>query len=429
MPNLVVLGSQWGDEGKGRIVDLIADRADVVVRYQGGNNAGHTIIIDGSKIVLHHIPSGILRENKVSIIGNGAVVDPKILIDEIDGLKSSGFNVSPENFRISDRVHVIMPYHKEIDRRREELKGSSKIGTTGMGIGPVYEDKYARRGIKLSDITSPGFFAKRLKASLEERNLYLTRVLGSESVNFEKVHKTYSEYGKYLKPYITDTSALLSNYISENRSILFEGAQGALLDVDFGTYPYVTSSSVGSGGVASGSGVSPRVIDHVVGVVKAYTTRVGEGPFPTQEQGETEDRLRKDGAEFGATTGRARRCGWLDIVALRYSVMVNGITSFALTKMDVLSGLDRIRVCTGYILHGKQIDYFPSCFDELCGCEPVYEEVEGWKTNLRSVKNLHDLPKQAVDYINLIEKYTGVPVWLVSVGPSREEIIEKERLF
>lgn len=429
MPNLVVLGSQWGDEGKGRIVDLIADRTDVVVRYQGGNNAGHTIIIDDSKIVLHHIPSGILRKNKVSVIGNGAVVDPKILIDEIEGLKSSGFKVSPENFRISDRAHVIMPYHKEIDRRREELKGNSKIGTTGRGIGPVYEDKYARRGIKLSDITSPVFFAERLKASLEERNLYLTKVLGSDPVNFEEVHKTYSEYGKYLKPYMTDTSVLLSSYVLENRSILFEGAQGALLDIDFGTYPYVTSSSVGSGGVASGSGVSPKVIDHVVGVVKAYTTRVGEGPFPSQEQGEAEERLRKDGDEFGATTGRARRCGWLDIVALKYSVMVNGITSFALTKMDVLSGLDRIRVCTGYKLHGKQIDYFPSCFDELCRCEPVYEEVEGWKTDLRSVKNLHDLPKQAVDYIKLVEKYTGVPVWLVSVGPSREEIIEKEKLF
>ncbi len=429
MPNLVVLGSQWGDEGKGRVVDLIADKADVIVRYQGGNNAGHTIIVDGRKVVLHHIPSGILRKNKVSVIGNGAVVDPGVLIEEIEGLRASGFDVSPENLRLSDRAHVIMPYHKEIDKRREQLKGGSKIGTTGRGIGPVYEDKYARRGIKLFDITCPDLLARRLKEVTGERNLYLTRVLNSDPVDLEAVHKTYSEYGKYLRPYVTDTSVLLSRHVSEGRSILFEGAQGALLDIDFGTYPYVTSSSVGPGGVASGSGVSPRVIDHVVGVVKAYTTRVGEGPFPSQEQGEVEDKLRTDGAEFGATTGRARRCGWLDMVALKYSIMVNGITSFALTKMDVLSGFDRLKVCTGYRLCGQVIDYFPSCFDELCRCTPVYEEIEGWKEDIQGVKTLSGLPPQAVSYINLIEKCTGVPVWLVSVGPSREQIIEKEKLL
>ena len=428
MPNLVIVGSQWGDEGKGRIVDLIADKADVVVRYQGGNNAGHTIVFDDSKIVLHHIPSGILRKNKVSIIGNGVVIDPKILIEEIEGLKSSGFNVSDENFKLSDRAHVIMPYHKEIDKKREKL-GNSKIGTTGRGIGPVYEDKYARRGIKLSDITNSSLFSKRLKEVLTERNLYLTKVLETDPIDFEKVHKEYTEYGKYLKPYITDTPQLLNSYISDNKSILFEGAQGTLLDIDFGTYPYVTSSSVGSGGVTAGSGVSPKVIDHIVGAVKAYTTRVGEGPFPSQEQGEIENKLREEGDEFGATTGRSRRCGWLDIIALKYSVVINGINSFALTKLDVLSSFEKIRICTSYKFKGETIDYFPSSLNVLSNCEPVYEEIEGWNTDIRNIKNFSDLPKQTVKYINIIEKYTGVPVWLISVGPSREEIIEKEKLF
>ena len=429
MPNLVVVGSQWGDEGKGRVVDLIASETDVVVRYQGGNNAGHTIVFDDSKIILHHIPSGILRDNKVSIIGNGVVIDPKILIEEIEGLKSSGFHVGPENLKLSNRAHVIMPYHKEIDKEREKLKGNSKIGTTGRGIGPVYEDKFARRGIKLSDITDPDLLSKRLKDVLTERNLYLTRVLEVEPADFEAVHNEYTEYGKYLKPYITDTSQLLNTFISKNKSILFEGAQGTLLDIDFGTYPYVTSSNAGSGGVTVGSGVSPKVIDHIVGVVKAYTTRVGEGPFPSEEQGEIENRLRDEGAEFGATTGRSRRCGWLDMFALKYSVIINGITSFALTKLDVLSGFDKIKICTGYKFKGELIDTFPSSLDVLSNCEPVYEEFEGWKADLRNIKKFSDLPEQAVRYIDVIEEYTGVPVWLISVGPSRDEIIEKEKLL
>ena len=429
MSNLVVIGSQWGDEGKGRVVDLIAGKTDVVVRFQGGNNAGHTIVFDDSKIILHHIPSGILRENKVSIIGNGVVIDPKILIDEIEGLKKSGFDVGPENLKLSSRTHVIMPYHKVIDKEREKLKGNSKIGTTGRGIGPVYEDKYARRGIKLSDITDPEMFSKRLKEVFPERNLYLTKVLEAQPLDFEQIYAEYKEYGKYLEPYMVETSRLLNDYISENKSILFEGAQGTLLDIDFGTYPYVTSSNAGSGGVSVGSGVSPRIIDHIVGVVKAYTTRVGEGPFPSEEQGEIENRLREEGGEFGATTGRSRRCGWLDIVALKYSVIVNGITSFALTKLDVLSGFDKIKVCTGYKFQGDTIDYFPSSLEILKGCEPVYEEFEGWDTDIRNIKDFGNLPSQAVKFINYIEKYTGVPVWLISVGPSREEIIEKEKLF
>ncbi|MGI9554190.1 MAG: adenylosuccinate synthetase, partial [Thermodesulfobacteriota bacterium] len=290
-------------------------------------------------------------------------------------------------------------------------------------------DKYARRGIKLSDIIDPGQLSNRLKEVLTERNLYLTRVLETDPVDFEKVLNEYIEYGNYLKPYITDTSQLLNSYISDNKSILFEGAQGTLLDIDFGTYPFVTSSNAGSGGVTVGSGVSPKVIDHIIGVVKAYTTRVGEGPFPTEEQGEIENRLREEGAEFGATTGRSRRCGWLDIVALKYSVIINGLTSFALTKLDVLSGFDTIKVCTGYKFNGETIDYFPSSLEVLNNCVPVYEEFEGWNTDLRNIKNFGDLPDQAVNFINKIESYTGVPVWLISVGPSREEIIEKEKLY
>jgi len=429
LANLVVMGSQWGDEGKGRVVDLIANKTDIVVRYQGGNNAGHTIVFDDCKIILHHIPSGILRENKVSIIGNGVVIDPKILIEEIEGLKKSGFHVGPENLKLSSRAHVIMPYHKIIDKGREKLKGNSKIGTTGRGIGPVYEDKYARRGIKLSDITDPNTFSNRLKEVFPERNLYLTKVLEAQPVDFEEIRKEYIEYGKYLKPYMADTSQLLNRYISENKSVLFEGAQGTLLDIDFGTYPYVTSSNAGSGGVSVGSGVSPRVIDHIIGVVKAYTTRVGEGPFPSEEQGEIEKRLREEGGEFGATTGRSRRCGWLDMVALKYSVNINGITSFALTKLDVLSGFNTIKLCTGYEHEGDTIDSFPSRLDVLSNCKPVYEEFEGWDVDIRDIKNFNDLPDQAVKFISTIENYTGIPVWLISVGPSREEIIEKEKLI
>ena len=428
MSNLVVVGSQWGDEGKGRIVDLIASKVDVVVRYQGGNNAGHTIVFDNSHVVLHHIPSGILRANKISIIGNGVVVDPQILIEEIENLKSSGFTVGPDNLKLSDRAHVIMPYHKKIDKEREKAKGNSKIGTTGRGIGPVYEDKYARRGIKLSDIAEPENFQKRLREVITERNLYIKNVLNADPVDPNKIYEEYLEYGKYLKPYIADTSQLLNSYIADNKAVLFEGAQGTLLDIDFGTYPYVTSSNAGAGGVAVGTGINPRIIDNIVGVVKAYTTRVGEGPFPSEEVGDIENRLREEGGEYGATTGRSRRCGWLDIVALRYSVMVNGISLFALTKLDVLSGFDKIKICTSYKYNGDIIDYFPSSLEVLKNCEPVYEEYEGWNTDISNITDYSQLPPQAVDFIDKIEKYTGVPVWIVSVGPSREKVIEKKDL-
>jgi len=428
LSNLVVVGSQWGDEGKGRIVDLISNEVDIIVRYQGGNNAGHTIVFDGKKVVLHHIPSGILREGKVSIIANGVVVDPKILIEEMEGLRSSGYHIGPDNFKLSNRAHVIMPYHRKIDLEREKLKGNTKIGTTGRGIGPVYEDKYARRGIKLSDLTKPEHFRKRLGEILNERNIYITKVLESEPLDADEIYEEYLEYGKYLEPYITDSSRLLNQYIGEGKSVLFEGAQGTLLDIDFGTYPFVTSSNAVSGGVTVGSGVSPMIIDHIVGVVKAYTTRVGEGPFPSEEYGDLENKLREEGSEFGATTGRSRRCGWLDIVALNYSVMVNGLTSLALTKLDVLSNFETIKLCTSYKYKGKTIDYFPSDLETLENCEPVYEEVEGWNCDICDVTDFNDLPEQAIKYINKIEEYSGVPVWLISVGPSREKIIEKTKL-
>jgi len=428
LSNLVVVGSQWGDEGKGRVVDLISNDVDIIVRYQGGNNAGHTIVFDGKKIVLHHIPSGILREDKVSVIANGVVIDPKILIEEMEGLRSSGYHIGPDNFKLSNRAHVIMPYHRQIDQEREKLKGNTKIGTTGRGIGPVYEDKYARRGIKLSDLVEPDRFLKRLKEVIIERNLYITKVLESEPLDTEKIYEEYVEYGRYLMPYITDTSRLLNQYINEDKSILFEGAQGTLLDIDFGTYPFVTSSNTGSGGVTVGSGVSPKIIDHIIGVVKAYTTRVGEGPFPSEEYGDLENKLREEGSEFGATTGRSRRCGWLDIVALNYSVTINGLTALALTKLDVLSRFNTIKLCTGYKYNGEIIEYFPSDLDTLVNCEPVYETVQGWNSDISNITDFKELPTQTIDYINKIEEYTGVPVWLISVGPSREKFIEKYKL-
>lgn len=428
MPNIVVIGSQWGDEGKGRVVDFLAEKVDVVVRYQGGNNAGHTIVLDGKSIILHHIPSGILRENKISVIGNGVVIDPKIFLEEIDTLKSSGYKVDSENLKLSNRAHIIMPYHKKIDSARESFSGKSKIGTTGRGIGPVYEDKFARRGIKTSDLSDPKLFSNRLKEVIDERNLYLTKVMGIEPVNFKDVYDEYLKYGEKLKPFLTDTSILLNDLISEKKSVLFEGAQGTLLDIDFGTYPYVTSSNAGSAGATVGSGVSPKTIDHIIGVVKAYTTRVGEGPFPSEESGEMENKLREKGKEYGATTGRSRRCGWLDLVSLQYAVIINGISYFVLTKLDVLSGFEKIKLCVGYHYNGQTVTNFPSSLELLENCEPIYEELEGWKENISNISEFNNLPKPAKNFIEKIEVHTGVPIWIISVGASRERVIEKNRL-
>lgn len=423
MPNIVVIGTQWGDEGKGRIIDLLSKNVDVIARYQGGNNAGHTVIVDGKKIILHHLPSGILRENKISIIGNGVVIDPKILLEEIEGLKKSGYEVNSDNLKISDRSHVIMPYHKIFDLSNEDRMGNKKIGTTGRGIGPVYEDKAARRGIKISDLLYKDYFSERLKNILVEKNLYITRILNQKPLVFDEIYNEYIEYGEQLKSYITDTSLLFNSLLKDSKKVLFEGAQGALLDIDFGTYPYVTSSNAGSGGVSSGTGVSPSNIDEVVGICKSYTTRVGEGPFPTELNGKVADLLRDCGQEYGATTGRPRRCGWFDAVSVSYSIMVNGINSLVLTKLDVLSNLKKINICNGYKYKNQILKIFPSNFEVLRNCEPVYEEVDGWNCNL-SDKNSGNLPPNLKNYLNRLEEILEIPIVLVSIGPSREEFIQ-----
>jgi len=429
LPNVVLIGAQWGDEGKGRIVDVIADKVDVVARYQGGSNAGHTIVIDGETVILHHIPSGILREGKLSIIGNGVVVDPGVLLDEIERLRSAGYVIFEGNLKLSDRAHVVMPYHKEIDLAREENLGNTKIGTTGRGIGPVYEDKVARRGIRISDLIIKESLEKRLRSILEERNLYLTRVLDREPIDFERVYGQYMQFGEELRPYVTDTSMLLNDLISEGKRILFEGAQGVLLDVDFGTYPYVTSSNAGSGGACTGTGVSPTKLDHVFGVAKSYTTRVGGGPFPSEVSGELGLKLRECGAEYGSTTGRPRRCGWFDSIAVKYSAKINGISGLALTKLDVLSGFEKINICVGYKHNDETLTNFPSSIEVLENCLPVYEEMDGWEDDLTNSEKISDLPSQARAFLDKIEETTGVPIFLVSLGASREQVMFLKDLF
>lgn len=425
MSSIVVLGTQWGDEGKGRIVDLIASRTDLVVRYQGGNNAGHTIVADGKKIILHHVPSGILRENSLSLIGNGVVVDPKVLVGEIEALRSAGYPVSPSNFLVSERAHVIMPYHREIDLLREKRHASGrKIGTTGRGIGPVYEDKYARRGIRMLDLTEPEAFLARLRSVMAERNAYIEKVLGADPLDTESVYEEYVGHGEVLGPFISDVSAIIRKSGEEGKRILFEGAQGSLLDIDFGTYPYVTSSNAGLGGVFSGTGAVPGLVSSIVGVAKAYTTRVGEGPFPTEESGEIQEVLRREGEEYGATTGRSRRCGWLDAVALNYAIRTNGVTAIALTKLDVLSGFEKVKICTGYGYNGSIMKEFPASLSVLEDCEPSYEEMDGWDEDLAEIENIEQLPRNALGFIKRVEELTGVPVWIVSVGPQRDKYFE-----
>jgi len=430
MPNIVVIGAQWGDEGKGRIVDLISENVDIIARYQGGNNAGHTIVIGSEKVVLHHLPSGILRKGKISVIGNGVVIDPKVLLEELKGLKSAGYSVDSGNLKISDRAHVIMPYHREIDIAREaSSQGNGKIGTTGRGIGPVYEDKAARRGIKFSDLIDPDSLKERLSSVLDERNLYLERVLGRKALSFDDIYNEYKEYGKELRDFSCDVSSLLNKSIDEGKCVLFEGAQGALLDIDLGTYPYVTSSSASSGGACTGTGVSPTRIDAVLGIAKAYATRVGEGPFPTEIEGDLGERLREAGGEYGATTGRSRRCGWFDCVAFKYAAMTNGISRLAITKLDVLSGFDKIKICTGYRYRGENLSGFPSNINILKDCEPVYTEMDGWKEDISSVVDFDGLPSQARNYVRKIEELTGVTIYAVSLGASREKILFLAELF
>jgi len=423
MSNVAIIGAQWGDEGKGKIVDLFTRDADIIVRYQGGNNAGHTLVVNGKKTILHLVPSGALHEDKLCIIGNGVVVDPEILIEEIEALKGQGHLKSETQLRISEQAHVIMPYHKAIDLARERLRGKGKIGTTGRGIGPAYEDKVARVGIRFVDLLEEDTFREKLERNIEEKNFYLKAILKEKALDFKKIHDSYGKYRDLLRGYVTNTGLLLDQEIHAGKRVLFEGAQGTLLDVDHGTYPYVTSSSTITGGACSGSGVGPQHIQQVVGISKAYTTRVGSGPFPTELDGPDGETLRREGAEFGATTGRSRRCGWFDAVGVRHAVRMNGMTGIALTKLDVLTGFKKIPICTGYRYEGKTIKEFPASSKVMQGSQPIYEEMDGWNAALDNVRQFSDLPAAAQKYVRRIEAVIGTEIILVSVGPGREQTI------
>jgi adenylosuccinate synthase len=423
MANVVVVGAQWGDEGKGKVVDIYTENADAVVRFQGGNNAGHTLVVNGEKIVLHLIPSGILHDGKRCVIGNGVVLDPEVFIREITNLKAKGKLQDDSVLRLSESLHIIMPYHKRIDIAREAKSGDKKIGTTGRGIGPAYEDKIGRRGIRLMDLVDKDTFARKLKEFLPEKNFILEKYLGEEPFDFDQIYKEYCGYADILRKYVDDTALLLHRDIKAGKKLLFEGAQGTLLDVDHGTYPFVTSSSTCAGGAATGTGVSPREIHEVIGISKAYVTRVGGGPFPTELFDADGEKIREIGSEFGATTGRPRRCGWFDALVLRYAVRVNGLTGVALTKLDVLDKFDTIKVCTGYSYNGTVLDELPSNLEIFSQCKPVYEELKGWNSDITSARKFEDLPANAQAYVKRLEELIGCPIVLVSVGPGRESTI------
>ena len=429
MGNVVVVGTQWGDEGKGKVVDLLASSADIVVRFQGGNNAGHTLVVNGEKTICHLIPSGILHEDKKCLIGNGVVVDPAVLLEEMNDLEKRGISVTPERLSLSEKAHIVMPYHKAIDLAREAAKGSGKLGTTGRGIGPCYEDKVARIGIRAVDLLEPDTLEAKIRTNLKEKNFYLEKFLKAEPLEFQPIYEKYSSMAEILTPFIADVSQEIDQAIKDGKTILFEGAQGTHLDVDHGTYPFVTSSNPISGTVCTGAGVGPDKLHHVVGIVKAYTTRVGAGPFPTELLDETGDYIQERGAEFGATTGRRRRCGWLDLVVVRDSVRLNGLTSLSITKLDVLTGLERVKVCVGYELDGRRIESRPASLKKLARCKPLYEDLPGWKEDISSAKAVKDLPPQARNYLKVIEERTAVPFSLVSVGPGREETIKLKDPF
>jgi adenylosuccinate synthase len=428
MPNVVVVGAQWGDEGKGKVVDLLTEHAQVVVRFQGGNNAGHTLVVGGQKTVLHLIPSGILHPGKTCVIGNGCVLDPTVLMKEIDGLKARGFLQDNAQLLISEHAHVIFPWHKHLDALREKARGGSAIGTTGRGIGPSYEDKVARRGIRVRDLLDTERLRRRVKERLPsalEEMAHLARQARAEEplLDAEAIVSEYTVLGSRLAPFVGDASLFLAEHIRKGTRIMLEGAQGTLLDVDHGTYPYVTSSNTVAGNAAVGSGIGPTAIDKVLGITKAYTTRVGGGPFPTELNDPIGERLRKVGDEFGATTGRPRRCGWFDSVVLRYSARVNGLWGLALTKMDVLSGLETVKLCTAYELDGKRLTELPGELEDFSRVTPVYEELPGWEQRLAGCRTLEDLPPAALKYVRRIEESTGVPVVCISVGAERGETI------
>ncbi|WP_041444879.1 adenylosuccinate synthase [Syntrophobotulus glycolicus] len=427
MAAVVLIGAQWGDEGKGKITDFVAEQADMVVRYQGGNNAGHTVAFNQKTYKLHLIPSGIFNSDKLSVIGNGLVIDPEVLVEELDYLHERG--ITTDNLRISTNAHVIMPYHCLLDVLEEEFKGNQKIGTTKRGIGPAYKDKASRTGIRISDLMDKEEFADRLHYNIQEKNMLITKIYGREELKFEEIYEKYLEYAERIRPYVTDTSLIINEYIEQGRKVLFEGAQGTLLDIDHGTYPYVTSSNPIAGAACVGTGVGPTKIAKVLGIVKAYTTRVGEGPFPTELNCSLGELIRTNGGEFGTTTGRPRRCGWFDAVIVKYAVRISGISDIALTKLDVLTGLDTIKICTGYKYQGQIIQDFPQGLKKLAQCEAVYEEMPGWKEDLTGISQFEELPAAARNYVRRIEKLTGVKVSLLAVGPDRVQTMVLNEIF
>lgn len=419
--NTILIGAQWGDEGKGKIIDILSAKADYIVRYQGGSNAGHTVVVDGSEYIFHLIPSGILHKGKISCIGNGVVVDPAVLLKEINGLISCGINIA-NRLKISSLAHVIFPYHKVLDELRES-KRADKIGTTKRGIGPCYADKINRCGIRIVDLLNPRVFKEKLKDNLTEKNIILRKIYGYPEFRFDKIYRDYISYGKKLAGYICDTHILLNSASVRKKDILFEGAQGTFLDIDFGTYPFVTSSSASAGGACAGTGISPVRIDKVIGVVKAYTTRVGEGPFPAEFKDNLQEFIRQKGNEFGATTGRPRRCGWFDAVMAREAVLLNGISELAVTKLDVLDSLKTIKICTGYKYKGRLFKEFPYDLEAIRGARPVYKEVRGWQEPSTGITAYRNLPKNAKSYLSLLQGLLGAKVSMVSVGSSRDQTI------
>lgn len=408
-----------GDEGKGKITDFLSQDAEVIARYQGGDNAGHTIVIDGKKFKLHLIPSGIFFPEKISVIGNGVVVNPKSLVTELKYLHDEG--ITTDSLRISDRAHVILPYHIKLDRLQESSKGDNKIGTTNKGIGPAYMDKAARVGIRIADLLDKKTFADRLRMNLEEKNRLFEKMYECEPITFEDIFEEYYEYGQQIKDYVTDTSVILNDALDAGKRVLFEGAQGVMLDIDQGTYPFVTSSNPVAGGVTIGSGVGPSKINKVVGVCKAYTSRVGDGPFPTELLDEVGDRIREVGHEYGTTTGRPRRVGWFDSVVMRHSRRVSGITNLSLNSIDVLSGLDTVKICVAYDLDGERIDHYPASLEQLKRCQPIYEELPGWSEDITGCRSLDELPENARNYVRRVGELVGVRISTFSVGPDRDQ--------
>ena len=422
MPAIVLLGAQWGDEGKGKATDILGDKVKYVVRYQGGNNAGHTVVIGDQKYALHLLPSGILTPTCIPVIGNGVVIDPAVLLEEIRGLNERGVDTS--NLKISTNAHLITPYHRTIDKVSERFLGKAKIGTTGRGIGPAYADKINRIGIRVQDLFDPSILRQKIEGALKDKNQVLVKVFNRKGLEIDEILKEYLEYAEILRPYVTDTSLLLNQALERGENILLEGSQGTLLDVDHGTYPFVTSSNPTAGGASTGSGIGPTKISRVIGIVKAYTTRVGSGPFPTELFDEDGEKLRSIGGEVGVTTGRARRCGWYDAPIARYAVRINGLTDFFLTKLDVLTGWEKIPVCVAYEIDGKRVDELPASQSDFHHAKPIYEYLPGWSEDISKARKLSDLPINAQGYIEFLEKISGAPMSAIGVGPGRDETIQ-----